>query len=163
EGGGSGLGPDALSAFADYAADLLHPYDDGVGESVQMFPGGNTTIARLLVKALLPAAIPGDATVEDVSRKSVDFAALDAAGSPVRIRLSSTAISVQHDGDPDKASTLTVTYAKDGNVYRVKARSAVMAGGSWTTKHIVTDLPTTHRDAYAQFYRSPCMMANVAL
>jgi spermidine dehydrogenase len=45
----------------------------------------------------------------------------------------------------------------------VKARSVVMAGGSWTAKHIVKDLPETHRNAYAQFYRSPCMMANVAL
>jgi spermidine dehydrogenase len=45
----------------------------------------------------------------------------------------------------------------------VKARSAVMAGGSWTTKHIIKDLPEAQRKAYAQFYRSPCMMANVAV
>jgi spermidine dehydrogenase len=38
-----------------------------------------------------------------------------------------------------------------------------MAGGCWTTKHIVLDLPETHRQAYSQFYRSPCMMANVAV
>jgi len=38
-----------------------------------------------------------------------------------------------------------------------------MAGGSWTSKHIVRDLPASHRDAYAQFYRSPCLMANVAV
>ncbi len=38
-----------------------------------------------------------------------------------------------------------------------------MAGGSWTTKHIVHDLPAGHRDAYAQFYRSPCLMANIAV
>jgi spermidine dehydrogenase len=38
-----------------------------------------------------------------------------------------------------------------------------MAGGSWTTKHIVKGLPDTHRDAYAQFFRAPCLMANVAL
>ncbi len=38
-----------------------------------------------------------------------------------------------------------------------------MAGGSWTTKHIVKDLPSTHQQAYAQFYRSPCMMANIAV
>ena len=50
EGGGSGLGPDALSAYNDYAWELLHPLDDGSGEMVQMFPGGNTTIARLLLK-----------------------------------------------------------------------------------------------------------------
>jgi spermidine dehydrogenase len=38
-----------------------------------------------------------------------------------------------------------------------------MAGGSWTSKHIVKDLPEVHREAYAQFHRSPCMMANVAV
>jgi spermidine dehydrogenase len=38
-----------------------------------------------------------------------------------------------------------------------------MAGGSWTTKHVVGDLPPSHKNAYAQFFRSPCMMANVAL
>ena len=45
----------------------------------------------------------------------------------------------------------------------MKARAVVMAGGSWTSKHIVRDLPASHRDAYAQFYRSPCLMANVAV
>jgi spermidine dehydrogenase len=38
-----------------------------------------------------------------------------------------------------------------------------MAGGSWTTKHILRDLPGVCRDAYAQFHRSPCLMANVAV
>lgn len=163
EGGGSGLGPDALSAFCDYAADLLHPYDDGTDAMVQMFPGGNTTIARLMVKALIPASIDGPPTMAAVSRNSVNFAALDQPGLSARMRLSATVISVRHDGDPAKAETLSVTYAKEGKLYRLKARSAVMAGGSWTTKHIVTDLPSAYRQAYAQFYRSPCMMANVAV
>ena len=163
EGGGSGLGPDALSAYCDYAADLLHPFDDGSGEEVQMFPGGNTTIARLLVKALIPSAIDGTPTVEAVSRNSINFAALDAPDGPTQIRLSATVTSVRHDGDPTKSDSVSVVYAKDGKVYRVKARSAVMAGGSWTTKHILADLPPEHRNAYAQFYRSPCMMANVAV
>ncbi len=163
EGGGSGLGPDALSAFCEYAADLLHPWDDGSGEVVQMFPGGNTTIARLMAKALTPGSIDGPATVEGVSRGAVNFAALDASGLGARLRLSSTAVSVQHDGDPEKASSLSIAYAKGGKVFRVKARSAVMAGGNWTAKHVIKDLPDAQRNAYAQFYRSPCMMANVAV
>jgi len=163
EGGGSGLGTDALSAYCDYAADLLHPLDDGSGEAVQMFPGGNTTIARLMAKTLIPDCIAGPGTVEGVSRNAVNLAALDTPGAPARMRLSATVISVQHDGDPAKAEFLTITYAKDGKLFRVKARSAVVAGGSWTAKHIITDLPATHRQAYAQFYRSPCMMVNVAV
>ena len=163
EGGGAGLGPDALSAYCDYAPDLLHPFDDGTGEAVQMFPGGNTTIARLMVKTLIPSSIEGSTGVEAVSRGGVKFDALDLAGAPARIRLSSTTVSVRHDGDPAKAETLSIAYARDGKVFRVKARSAVMAGGSWTTKHIVMDLPEQQRKAYAQFYRSPSMMANVAV
>ena len=163
EGGGSGLGPDALSAFCEYAADLLHPWDDGSGDAVQMFPGGNTTIARLMLKALIPSAIDGAAAVDDVTRGLVKFAALDVAGAPARVRLSSTALSVRHDGDPAKAATLTIAYVKGGKIFRVKARSAVIAGGSWTAKHILKDLPEAQRKAYTQFYRSPCMMANVAV
>jgi spermidine dehydrogenase len=163
EGGGSGLGPDALSAYSDYAFEMLHPLEDETAGTDQMFPGGNSTIARLMVKSLIPAAIGGAPDVEGVSRNKVNFSALDAPGSNSRIRLSSTAIAVQHDGDPGKASSVTIVYLNGGKLYRVKARSAVMAGGSWTTKHIVKDLPSAHQQAYAQFYRSPCMMANVAV
>jgi spermidine dehydrogenase len=163
EGGGSGLGPDALSAYSDYAFEMLHPLEDETSGTDQMFPGGNTTIARLLVKSLIPAAIDGDESVEGVSRNNLNFAGLDTPGNKSRIRLSSTVISVHHDGDPAKSSSVTVVYLNGGKLYRVKARSTVMAGGSWTTKHIVKDLPSTHQQAYAQFYRSPCMMANVAV
>jgi spermidine dehydrogenase len=163
EGGGSGLGPDALSAYCDYAFETLQPVADETGDMDEMFPGGNTTIARLLVKSLIPAAIDGPASVEAVSLNPVNFAALDIPGAPARIRLAATVVSVQHDGDPAKASTVSIAYEKGGKLYRVKARSVVMAGGSWTSKHIVKDLPQNYSQAYASFYRSPCMMANVAV
>jgi spermidine dehydrogenase len=163
EGGGSGLGPDALSAYSEYAYEMLHPLTEETSHTDQMFPGGNTTIARLMVKSLIPAAIDGPETVEGVSRGSVNSAALDAPGSSARIRLSATVVSVRHDGDPGKSDSLTIVYVRNGRVYRVHARSAVMAGGSWTTKHIVKDLPEAQKKAYAQFYRSPCLMANVAV
>ncbi len=163
EGGGSGLGPDALSAYSDYAYEMLHPLTDESSGTDQMFPGGNATIARLMVKSLIPSAVDGPDGVEGVCRNNVNFSALDVLGSKARIRLCSTAIAVQHDGEPSKANTVTVVYLKEGKLHRLKARSAVMAGGSWTTKHIVKDLPATHHEAYAQFYRSPCMMANIAV
>ena len=163
EGGGSGLGPDALSAYSDYAFEMLHPLPEDKGGSDQMFPGGNTTIARLLVKTLIPSAIAGPHSIEGVSRNNVNFAEMDRPGSNAKIRLASTAIHVQHEGDPAKAASVSMVYMKGGKLYRVKTRSAIMAGGCWTAKHIVKDLPETHRAAYGQFFRSPCLMANVAL
>jgi spermidine dehydrogenase len=160
EGGGSGLGPDVLSAYADYAFESLHPVP---GTEDQMFPGGNTEFARLMVKALIPGSISGADTMDEVSKGKLNFAALDQPSSAARIRLASTAVWVQHDGMPEKADLVSVIYTRAGKTYRLKARSIVMAGGCWTTKHIVRDLPATHREAYEQFYRSPCMMANVAV
>jgi spermidine dehydrogenase len=159
EGSGSGLGPDALSAYSDYAADFLYPMDD----SGQMFPGGNTGIARMITKTLIPEAIAGEASVEGVARGAVNFAALDRAGQTTRIRLNSTAVWVEHEGAAKKSELVNVAYVREGKIYRVKARTAIMAGGCWTTKHIVRDLPAEQREAYGQFYRSPCLMANVAV
>jgi len=93
----------------------------------------------------------------------VNFEALDQPSAPARIRLNATAVSVQHEGEPDKSQFVSILYTRNKKVYRAKARTAVMAGGCWTTKHIIRDLPEAHRNAYEQFYRSPCMMANVAL
>src|SRR6185437_1216720 len=99
EGGGSGLGPDALSAYSDYAFEMLHPLADETSGTDQMFPGGNATIARLMAKALIPGAIDGPQDVESVCRNGINFMQLDASGNQARIRLASTVISVQHEGD----------------------------------------------------------------
>ncbi len=160
EGGGYGLGPDALSGYTAYAFNELGPIPD---EGTEMFPDGNSGIARLIAKTLIPESIAGSPAIEDVCRNRVNFAALDRAGAAARIRLDSTAVWVKHDGDPAKSESVTVAYTRGGKTYRVKARSVVMAGGSWTTKHIVRDLPADRKEAYSQFYRSPCMVANVAV
>jgi spermidine dehydrogenase len=128
-----------------------------------MFPGGNAAIARLMVKTLNPAAIEGEHTIEGVHHGRVRFDLLDSPDSAARVRLSSTVVSVRHNGDPKTADSLSISYVRAGKVYRVRARSTVIAGGSWTAKHIVKDLPAEHANAYAQFHRSPCLMANVAV
>src|SRR5207247_1246267 len=149
--------------YCAYAIETQFPEDgdDALGD--QMFPDGNTGFARLMVKTLIPAAFAGPRSVDAVWRNRVNFAALDRPGQQARIRLNATVVRVEHAGDPASASHVNVTYVKNGRLFRVRARRVVMAGGSWTTKHIVHDLPASHRDAYAQFYRSPCLMANVAV
>jgi len=163
EGGGYGLGPDALSAYCNYAIETEFPEDgdDKLGD--QMFPDGNSGFARLMVKTLIPDAISGPRTVDAVWENRVSFGALDRPGQPTRIRLNSTVVRVEHAGDAASAPHVVITYAKGNRLYKVRARRVVVAGGSWTAKHIVHDLPAAHREAYAQFYRSPCLMANVAV
>jgi spermidine dehydrogenase len=160
-GGGSGLGADVLSGYADYAADVLLPWDYKQG--AQMFPGGNTGIARQMLKVLIPDAIPGASTMSAICRGRVQFSTLDRKNQSTRIRLGSTVMSVNHEREPERSQAVQILYTQNGKLYRLKAKSVVMAGGSWTTKHILPDLPAVCRDAYSQFHRSPCLMANVAV
>ena len=160
-GDGFGIGADALSAYAfGFDGD---PMNYGEDTELQSFPGGNGGFARHIVKTLLPAAIPGPRTLEAVCRGRLNFNALDHAGERSRIRLGSTVVRVEHEGVADHSEFVRITYTRNAKVYRLKARAVVMAGGSWTTKHIVIDLPSQQREAYAQFFRSPCMLVNVAL
>jgi spermidine dehydrogenase len=160
-GDGFGIGPDALSAYAfTFGGDSMNY---GYETDLQSFPGGNGGFARHIVKTLLPAAITGPATLEGICNGRVNFEALDKPGEFTRIRLGSTVVRVEHEGPAEKSEFVRITYTRNGKVYRLKARAVVMAGGSWTTKHIVFDLPSAQREAYAQFLRSPSMLVNVAL
>ena len=88
------------------------------------FPDGNATIARLLVRSLLPAAVPGR-TQEDVVTSRVNYALLDQPGSATRIRLNSIVVNTAHVGDPAGAKEVAVTYVKGGKTYRVRGGSVV--------------------------------------
>jgi len=162
-GGGYGLGPDVLSGYCAYAPETQHPEDGDEEAGGQMFPAGNAGFARHIVKTLIPDSIAGPRTLEGVCRGRVDLRALDRPRQRTRIRLGSTVVWVSHDGEPGTSRSATVAYTRGGRVHRLKARAVILAGGSWTTRHIVRDLPSEHRAAYAGFYRSPCLMANVAV
>jgi spermidine dehydrogenase len=162
--GGFGLGPDALSAYLLYEWSKIIPtVDDSMATGIQMFPGGNSGLTRLMVKTMIPNAIEGPRTMEAVWKNRVNYAALDNSGQRVRLRLDSTAVRVEHIGEPSKAELVSVVYYKDGKLYRVKARTVVMAGGGWITKHVVRDLDETRKAAYDTFNYSPYMTVNVAV
>ena len=130
--GGFGLGPDVLSAFLQYEWSKVIPtVDDSMETGLQMFPGGNSGMIRLFVKTLIPASIEGPRTMAAVHNNPVNFAALDQPDQPVRIRLESTAVRVEHMGEPSKADFVSVMYLKGGKIFRVKAKTVVMAGGGW--------------------------------
>ena len=110
EGGGYGLGPDALSGFTAYAADMLHPLDISDETGTQMFPDGNGGIARLITKTLIPESIAGDHSLRRRLSQCGELRGARPRRQPARIRLDSTAVWVKHDGDPAKSEFVTVAY-----------------------------------------------------
>ena len=70
---------------------------DTGGSKTFHFPDGNATIARLLVRNLLPDAVPGH-TAADIVTARVAYDRLDRPASPVRLRLSSTVVRAVNVG-----------------------------------------------------------------
>ncbi len=121
------------------------------------WPGGMSGFARHLVNALIPEALNG----QDIITGEVDYNALDRSENNIRIRLESTVVDVNHEGSPEKAKNVLVNYINGGNLYKLRAKSVIMAGGGYMTKHIVTDLPQEQKEAYDKFHYSVYAVANV--
>jgi spermidine dehydrogenase len=155
---GYGLGCDALSGFTSPGFYRLL-----TDKNQYSYPGGNTGIARHELKALIPDAIPGPATLEAVCQNRVNFKALDRQENQVRMRLGCTVVRVEHERTPEKSGFVLVTYSRAGRPYRLRARTVVMASGGWVNRHIIRDLPSSHREAYSEFYYAAHMSMNVAV
>jgi spermidine dehydrogenase len=126
------------------------------------FPDGNASIARLLVRKLIPDAIPGN-SVADVILARADYAKLDRKASPVRIRLNSTVVRVKHLGDAGSAKQVEVAYAQHGKVYTVKAAHGIMACWHVVIPYICEELPDKQKAALAEAAKVPLLYTNVAL
>jgi spermidine dehydrogenase len=142
--------------------DALHSVTEGGEAYFYHFPDGNATIARLLVRALIPAALPGD-SVEDIVTTRADYARLDAAGQPVRVRLNSTAVRVAHAGDPASASEVEVDYVTGGSLERVRGARVVLACWNSVIPYICTELPAAQREALAYGAKVPLVYTNVVV
>ena len=126
------------------------------------FPDGNATIARLMVRKLIPDAIPGK-SASDVVLARANYAKLDESASPVRIRLNSTVVRVNHLGDPGSATQVEVTYARGGKVYTVKAGHAILACWNMVIPYLCEELPDLQKEALASAAKVPLLYTNVAL
>lgn len=172
-----GVGIEAVSALAcfeagsDYGPDYpglealgLGPGPDDEGgwqePYIFHFPDGNATIARLLVRALVPGSIPG-MTMDDVVTARADYSKLDDAKSAVRIRLNSTVVRARHVGAPAAAREIEVAYVRQGRLRTVHAANAVLACWNGMIPHLCPELPDEQRQALAYGAKVPYLYTHV--
>ena len=125
------------------------------------FPDGNASIARLLVGRLIPDAVSGDQTMDSIVNAPIAYEYLDAAASPTRIRLRSTVVRVQHDGDPDHAENVRIAYLRDGKVHAVRGRHCILACYNTLIPSLMPELPARQKEALAYAAKVPMMYTNV--
>jgi spermidine dehydrogenase len=159
-----GLGCDAVPA-AD-VRDFGYPGFAGLGlpsESheewsepyIYHFPDGNASLARLLVRSLVPGIAPGS-TMEDIVLAPFDYAGLDQRDHNVRIRLESTCVDVRDAGDK-----VLLSYVRAGAPHRIAAQHVVLACFHMMIPHIMPDLPQAQREALARNVKTPLVYTNV--
>jgi len=130
------------------------------------FPDGNASIARLLVRNLIPAAVPGN-SAEDVVTANVDYARLDSPESPIRIRLNSTVVRVRNvvkaGGASRQASEVEVSYASGTETFSVRAGACVLACWNTAIPYLCPELPEKQKEALHYLVKVPLVYASVGL
>jgi spermidine dehydrogenase len=159
-----GLGCDAVAAldlrsfgYPGFAG-LGLPADDHPEWNepyIYHFPDGNASLARLLVRALVPD-VAGGSTMDDIVLASFDYARLDRADNDVRIRLQSTVIDVRQRGE-----TVSLGYVRGGKPHRVTAKHAVLACFHMMIPYLMPELPQAQREALALNVKTPLVYTNV--
>jgi spermidine dehydrogenase len=131
------------------------------GEYHFHFPDGNATLARLLVNRLIPGALPGEHDMESVIQARLLYPHLDERDCPVRMRLNSTVVRLQHEGPPEKADWVRLAYVASGRTFGVRARSAVLACYNSIIRFLMPELPEKQKSALAQSAKVPLLYTNV--
>ncbi|MDH3207740.1 MAG: NAD(P)-binding protein [Gemmatimonadota bacterium] len=132
------------------------------GPTIEL-PDGNATLARLLVRGMIPDALPGS-TLEDSIMSRLDYSRLDRSGSSVRIRLNSTVVQVRHRGSPERSSEVDVTYVgPDGSARTVRAAHVIMACQNDIIPYICPEMPAEQREALDYGERMPIVYTNVLI
>jgi spermidine dehydrogenase len=166
------MGPDILPALD--ARSSRYPGFSGLGlpESkdpemaafeepyIYHFPDGNASVARLLVRSLIPGVAPGH-SMDDVVLAPFDYSKLDVDGAPIRLRLNSTAVSVANT--PNKERAVDIGYMRQGSLHRIRAKQCVLAGYNMLIPHIMAELPDAQKQALALSVKMPLVYVNVAI
>ncbi|HXW18677.1 MAG TPA: NAD(P)-binding protein [Candidatus Acidoferrales bacterium] len=170
-----GVGIDAISALTcyfegdDYGSFTYAGFDGmGLGEMgeeepyIFHFPDGNASIARLLVRSLIPGSVPGQ-TMEDVVTAHVDYSRLDVEGTRVRIRLNSTAVRVRHVGPLQSSQEVELAYVRDRKLQTLEAKSCVLACYNMMIPHLCPELPEKQQEALHLGVKVPYLYTHVAI
>ncbi len=165
------IGADALPAWMawmeDYPGfagmDIGHHDENGGEEDARgfYFPDGNASIARLLVRKLIPEVAAGS-SIEDIVTARFDYSGLDQPENLTRIRLNSTVVDLRHqDGKLD--ADVDVTYVSGDNGWTVTANKVVWAGYHAMLPHICPDVPEDQVAALGTSVRAPLVYTNVLI
>ena len=126
------------------------------------FPEGVAGVARLIVRYLIPAALPGH-SMADAELSRLHYDKLDRPSNLTRIRLNSTVVRVRNIGDPESATETEMVYVQDGKAHRVRAKGCVLACFHAPIPYMCPKLPEAQKQAMHLAVRATQMITNIAI
>lgn len=131
-------------------ADLEEPY-------TYHFPDGNAGLTRMLVRHLIPDALPGESMADAVT-STLDYSRLDTKENSTRLRLNSIVINAKNTDNG-----VIVTYIHQGHPYRVRGRNSIMAGYNMMIPFLVPETPEEQKAYLRMNVKAPLVYTNVAI
>jgi spermidine dehydrogenase len=125
------------------------------------FPDGNASIARLLVRHLIPGSIPGS-TMEDIVTARADYSRLDQENSSVRIRMNSTAVRVRNV-ESNSSTQVEVNYVRGKQLWSVRGKNCVLACYNGMIPYLCPELPAKQKEALSYLVKAPLVYTHVAI
>ena len=138
---------------------------DSEGSYSFHYPDGNASIARLLVRDLIPAAMPGH-DARDIVTARCDYSQLDKPGNLIRIRLGHMVVRARNNGPVNSATGVEIAYtlsAGGGKVYRARAAQCVLASWNMMIPYLCPELPAEQKTALHKLVKTPLVYTSVAL
>ena len=132
------------------AAEMEEPY-------IYHFPDGNASVARLLVRSLIPGVAPGH-TMDDIVLATFDYAKLDQPKAAVRLRLNSTAVSVRNVDNG-----VHIGYSRGGQLAQVRGKRCILACYNMMIPYLLKDLPAPQAHALSQNVKYPLVYTKVVI
>jgi len=129
---------------------------------IHHFPDGNAGLARMMVRELIPAAA-GGSTMDDIVTARFDYSRLDEHSSQVRLRLNSTVVQVQNEGNAATAKQVRISYVCNGSRHEIQARNCVLACYNAMIPALCPELPQPQKEALSLQVKAPILYTNVAL
>lgn len=124
------------------------------------FPDGNASIARALVRILIPGVLPGH-TARDIVTAGADYSKLDQPGAAIRLRLNQVAVRARN---VNKGVEVAYTHAAGGGpVYRVRAKNCVLAGWNMMIPYLCPEMPAAQKAALHKLIKTPLVYTSVAI
>ncbi len=123
------------------------------------FPDGNASVARMLVRALVPGVMAGN-TMEDIVLAACNYGKLDEVKNRVQVRLNSTVVTVKHK---QNMQSVDVSYVQGGKQMRVNGKHVILACFHHAIPYMARELGDGQKKMLKDQQKIPLVYTNVQI